>query len=54
MASGTRKSSDSDRKAAQAAGGGVEHDDGTDLGVEEQKLVRKLDLHLIPLVMLLC
>ncbi|KAH8162348.1 hypothetical protein CIB48_g5896 [Xylaria polymorpha] len=53
MASGTRKSSDSDRKAAQAAGGGVEHDDGTDLGVEEQKLVRKLDLHLIPLVMLL-
>ncbi|KAI0448201.1 DNA-repair protein rad2 [Xylaria telfairii] len=53
MASGTRKSSDSDRKAAQVSGGGIEHDESTDLGVDEQKLVRKLDLHLIPLVMLL-
>ncbi|KAI8947527.1 major facilitator superfamily domain-containing protein [Xylaria longipes] len=53
MASGTRKSSDSDPKPAQTAEGSVTYDESTNLGVDERKLVRKLDWHLVPLVMLL-
>ncbi|KAI1742447.1 DNA-repair protein rad2 [Xylaria scruposa] len=54
MASDTRKSSDSDPKPAQTTEGIVAYDENTNFGVDERKLVRKLDWHLIPLVMLLC
>jgi hypothetical protein len=51
----TPKSSHSESKAIQTAGDDrVAYDESDDFGVDEQKLVRKLDRHLIPLVMLLC
>ncbi|KAJ2974611.1 hypothetical protein NUW58_g8605 [Xylaria curta] len=53
MASGTRKSFDSDPEPARIAEGAVAHDESMNFGVDERKLVRKVDLHLIPLVMLL-
>ncbi|KAI0486987.1 major facilitator superfamily domain-containing protein [Xylaria cf. heliscus] len=53
MPSGTRKSSDSDPKPAQAAEGDVAYGEIANFGVDERKLIRKLDWHLIPLIMLL-
>jgi hypothetical protein len=54
MGAASQKTSDSDPKAIQAVGDGIISDDETNLGVDEKKLLRKLDLHIIPLVMLLC
>ncbi|KAI0202809.1 major facilitator superfamily domain-containing protein [Astrocystis sublimbata] len=53
MAAGTEKLSDLDSKPAQATEGDVIYDESNSFGVDERKLVRKLDLHIIPLVMLL-
>jgi len=54
MTAASQKTSDSDPKAIQTVGDGIVSDDETNLGVDEKKLLRKLDLHIIPLVMLLC
>ncbi|KAI0097559.1 DNA-repair protein rad2 [Nemania sp. FL0031] len=52
----TPKSSHSEPKAVRTDGDDVDvsENEGENFGVDEKKLVRKLDLHLIPLVMLLC
>lgn len=54
MSTDPPKSSPSGLKAVEAAGDHVAYNESTTLEVDESKLVRKLDLHLIPLVMLLC
>jgi hypothetical protein len=48
------KSFDSDPNGVQIADDAPMCDESTNFGVDEKKLVRKLDLHIIPLVMLLC
>ncbi|KAI0399965.1 DNA-repair protein rad2 [Xylaria palmicola] len=47
------KSSESDRKTVPTAGDNITYDESTAISVDERKLVRKLDLNLIPMVMLL-
>lgn len=55
VAPSTPELSHSDSKEApQTTDGGVATDGDTDFGVDERKLVRKLDWHLVPLIMLLC
>jgi hypothetical protein len=56
MATFAPKSSDSDPKSMDSAEAehGTMYDETTNFGVDEKKLVRKLDVHLIPLIMLLC
>ncbi|KAI0534887.1 DNA-repair protein rad2 [Xylaria digitata] len=49
----TLKAQDSDPNILQGAESDVTYDESTSFGVDERKLVRKLDWHLIPLVMLL-
>lgn len=54
VAPSTPELSHSDSKEApQTTDGGVATDGDTDFGVDERKLVRKLDWHLVPLIMLL-
>ncbi|GAP92424.1 putative major facilitator superfamily transporter [Rosellinia necatrix] len=54
MAVDSSKLSHSDSKEApQSTDDGIAYDGDANFGVDEQKLVRKLDWHLIPLVMLL-
>ncbi|KAI8627139.1 major facilitator superfamily domain-containing protein [Xylariaceae sp. FL1651] len=47
------KSSGSDHAPVRSLNSGIMEDEDSDFGVDEKKLVRKLDLHLIPLIMLL-
>ncbi|KAF2971897.1 hypothetical protein GQX73_g1663 [Xylaria multiplex] len=49
----TLKAQDSDPNILQGGESDVTYDESTGFGVDERKLVRKLDWHLIPLVMLL-
>ncbi|KAI0973552.1 DNA-repair protein rad2 [Xylaria arbuscula] len=53
MAAATTKLQDLDPKVPEDAEDGVTYDESTNFGVDEKKLVRKLDWHLTPLVMLL-
>lgn len=54
MSTDPPKSPPSGLKAVETAEGTVAYEEATNREVDESKLVRKLDWHLIPLVMLLC
>lgn len=54
MVTALSKSQDLDPQVSSDVEHGAIYDESTNFGVDERKLVRKLDLHLVPLVMLLC
>lgn len=54
MTAATSKSQDLDTEEPQDTENGAVYEESINSGVDERNLVRKLDWHLIPLVMLLC